>query len=153
MHAVIPVAGIGTRLRPFTHTLPKVLVNVAGKPILGHILDALIEQDVTSATIITGYKGELVEEFVRSSYNLDVTFVEQSEMLGLGHAIWTARESLNEERHASDGVRFLAESRVKERILFQVSVDGSDDVVRLQDREAVAVTFNNWDLIADFLDG
>lgn len=97
MHAVIPVAGIGTRLRPFTHTLPKVLVNVAGKPILGHILDALIEQDVTSATIITGYKGELVEEFVRSSYNLDVTFVEQSEMLGLGHAIWTARESLNEE--------------------------------------------------------
>ena len=97
MHAVIPVAGIGTRLRPFTHTLPKVLVNVAGKPILGHILDALLEQDVTSATIITGYKGDLVEEYVRSSYKLDVTFVEQSEMLGLGHAIWTARESLQEE--------------------------------------------------------
>jgi len=97
MHAVIPVAGIGTRLRPFTHSLPKVLVNVAGKPILGHILDSLVEQGVTSATIITGYKGELVEEYVRSTYHLDVTFVEQQEMLGLGHAIWCARESLVSE--------------------------------------------------------
>ncbi len=97
MHAIIPVAGIGTRLRPFTHTLPKVLVNVAGKPILGHILDSLVAQGVTSATIITGYKGELVEEYVRTTYNLNVTFVEQEEMLGLGHAIWIARESLKEE--------------------------------------------------------
>lgn len=97
MHAIIPVAGIGTRLRPFTHSLPKVLVNVAGKPILGHILDTLVAQGVTSATIITGYKGELVEEYVRSTYELNVTFVVQEEMLGLGHAIWVARESLKEE--------------------------------------------------------
>lgn len=97
MHAVIPVAGIGTRLRPFTHTLPKVLVNVAGKPILGHIIDALIAQGVTSATIITGYKGELVKEYVDATYDLDVTYVEQEEMLGLGHAIWTARASLHTE--------------------------------------------------------
>lgn len=97
MHAIIPVAGIGTRLRPHTYTLPKVLVNVAGKPILGHILDTLVEQNVRSATIITGYKGDLVENYVRSSYDLDVRFVEQEEMLGLGHAIWTARESLTNE--------------------------------------------------------
>jgi glucose-1-phosphate thymidylyltransferase len=97
MHAIIPVAGIGTRLRPFTHTLPKVLVNVAGKPILGHILDALEHHGVTSATIITGYKGELVEEYVRQEYSISCTFVEQSEMLGLGHAIYTAKESLQAE--------------------------------------------------------
>ncbi len=97
MHAIIPVAGIGTRLRPFTHSLPKVLVNVAGKPILGHILDSLVEQGITSATIITGYKGELVEEYVTNNYKLDATFVQQDEMLGLGHAIWTARESLLDE--------------------------------------------------------
>jgi glucose-1-phosphate thymidylyltransferase len=97
MHAIIPVAGIGTRLRPFTHSLPKVLVNVAGKPILGHILDSLVEQGIQSATIITGYKGELVEEYVTNNYKLDAAFVQQDEMLGLGHAIWTARESLGDE--------------------------------------------------------
>ena len=97
MRAIIPVAGIGTRLRPHTFTLPKVLVNVAGKPILGHILDSLVAQGITSATIITGYKGDLVEDYVRSNYTLDCTFVVQDEMLGLGHAIWIARETLGEE--------------------------------------------------------
>lgn len=97
MRAIIPVAGIGTRLRPFTYTLPKVLVNVAGKPILGHILDALVDQEVDDVTIITGYKGDLVEEYVRSTYRLKTTFVAQDEMKGLGHAIWTARESLSTE--------------------------------------------------------
>ena len=97
MRAIIPVAGIGTRLRPFTHTLPKVLVNVAGKPILGHILDALVDQEVDEVTIITGYKGDLVEDYVTSTYDLKTTFVAQDEMQGLGHAIWTARESLTDE--------------------------------------------------------
>ena len=39
--AIIPVAGVGTRLRPHTHTMPKALIHVAGKPILAHILDDL----------------------------------------------------------------------------------------------------------------
>lgn len=97
MRAIIPVAGIGTRLRPHTYTLPKVLVNVAGKPILGHIMDALVRQGVDGATIITGYKGDLVEDYLRSTYNMPCEFVVQDEMKGLGHAIWTARESLNDE--------------------------------------------------------
>ncbi|MDP2807941.1 MAG: sugar phosphate nucleotidyltransferase, partial [bacterium] len=39
MKAIIPVAGAGTRLRPHTHSTPKVLIPVAGKPIIGHILN------------------------------------------------------------------------------------------------------------------
>lgn len=97
MRAIIPVAGIGTRLRPHTHTLPKVLVNVAGKPILGHILDALTVQGVTGATIVTGYMGDLVEDYVRQNYSLECDFVEQEEMKGLGHAIWVARKTLLDE--------------------------------------------------------
>ena len=96
MHAIIPVAGVGTRLRPHTHTLPKVLLNVAGKPILGHILDKLLEEGVTSATIIVGYYGELVEEYVRANYSFDVTFVEQAVREGLGHSVYLARETFGE---------------------------------------------------------
>lgn len=96
MRAIIPVAGVGTRLRPHTYALPKVLLNVAGKPILAHILDALKVQGIYKATIITGYMGDLVEEFVRKRYKeIDVTFVEQKEQLGLGHAIWTARDTFD----------------------------------------------------------
>ena len=97
MKAVIPVAGVGTRLRPHTYALPKVLLNVAGKPILAHILDELVEYGITEATIITGYMGDLIENFVTHRYtNLKVDFVEQSQMLGLGHAIWTGKETYKE---------------------------------------------------------
>src|SRR5579872_3261689 len=94
MHAIIPVAGVGSRLRPHTYTLPKVLLNVAGKPILGHILDRLRADGVTSATIVVGYMGNLVEAYVRTHYHdLKTNFVTQDELLGLGHSIWIARES------------------------------------------------------------
>jgi glucose-1-phosphate thymidylyltransferase len=74
--------------------LPKVLLNVAGKPILGHILDALVEQSITKATIITGYMGKLVENYVTERYkSIKFDFVLQEERLGLGHAIWTGRET------------------------------------------------------------
>jgi glucose-1-phosphate thymidylyltransferase len=97
MHAIIPVAGVGSRLRPHTYTLPKVLLNVAGKPILGHILDRLLQEGITSATIIVGYMGNMVEEYVRSHYDFDVQFIEQPVLEGLGHAIYLARESLRDE--------------------------------------------------------
>ncbi|OGU13014.1 MAG: nucleotidyl transferase [Ignavibacteria bacterium GWB2_35_12] len=97
MRAIIPVAGVGTRLRPHTYTLPKVLLNVGGKPILGHILDTLIAQGIEKATIVTGYMRKLVEEYVRSHYKIDVSFVKQDESLGLGHAIWVARKTFDSE--------------------------------------------------------
>ncbi len=98
MRAIIPVAGIGTRLRPHTFTTPKVLLNVAGKPILAHIIESLINIGINKATIITGYMGDRVMDFVYKKYpGLDVRFVHQEETLGLGHAIWTARKSFSNE--------------------------------------------------------
>ncbi len=97
MKAIIPVAGVGSRLRPHTYTLPKVLLNVAGKPILGHILEELQNQGVDECCIIVGYMGDLVEEYVRKNFNLNVTFINQEERKGLGHSIWLAREVLDEE--------------------------------------------------------
>jgi glucose-1-phosphate thymidylyltransferase len=97
MRAIIPVAGVGTRLRPHTYTLPKVLLNVAGKPILGHILDAIIDQGIRKATIVTGYMGKLVEDYVTSRYDIDVEFVPQKSSLGLGHAIWVAKDTFDQD--------------------------------------------------------
>jgi len=94
MKAILPVAGVGTRLRPLTHTTPKALVHVAGKPILGHILDALIPLGIDEVVLIVGYLGEQVVEYVRSTYPLRVKFVEQPERKGLGHAIYLAKEQV-----------------------------------------------------------
>ncbi len=91
MRAIIPVAGLGSRLKPHTYSTPKVLLNVGGKPILGHILDKLTEEGINKATFIIGHLGEKIKEYVTDSYpNITSSFVEQESMEGLGHAIYTA---------------------------------------------------------------
>ncbi len=91
MKAIIPVAGVGTRLRPHTFSNPKVLINVAGKPIIGHIMDKLIAAGIDEAIVIVGYLGDMVENWLTSHYNIKFTFVTQSELLGLAHAIWMCK--------------------------------------------------------------
>lgn len=95
MRAIIPVAGIGSRLRPHTYTVPKVLLNVAGKPIIGHILDKIIEAGFDEATVIIGYLGDMIKEYVLRNYAIKVDFVEQEERLGLGHAIFISRHTFS----------------------------------------------------------
>jgi glucose-1-phosphate thymidylyltransferase len=98
MRAVIPVAGIGTRLKPHTYSTPKVLLNVGGKPILGHILDKLLDEGLTKSTFIIGYLGEMIREYVESEYpQLQSDFIIQEEMHGLGHAIYMAAPTFDED--------------------------------------------------------
>jgi len=92
MKAIIPVAGIGKRLRPQTLNIPKALLNVAGKPILGHIVDSLLGMGVTELIPVIGYKGELIREYLTGVYDVPIRFVEQTEQKGIAHAVSLARE-------------------------------------------------------------
>ncbi len=95
MKAIIPVAGAGTQLRPLTYTQPKPLIPVAGKPIIAFIIDQLRAVGVEDFVFIIGYLGEKIQMYVEKCYpNINYTFVQQNERLGLGHAVWTAREAL-----------------------------------------------------------
>lgn len=93
--AIIPVGGLGTRLHPHTLTRPKVLLHVAGKPILAHILDELIAAGIGEVVLVTGHLGAQIQEWVRTHYDIPATFVEQREPLGNGHAVYVAREHLD----------------------------------------------------------
>jgi glucose-1-phosphate thymidylyltransferase len=91
MRAIIPVAGFGSRLKPHTYSIPKVLLNVGGKPIIGHIIEKLISENIKKATFIIGHLGDMIQDYVVKTYpELHSEFIEQKEMLGLGHAIYTA---------------------------------------------------------------
>jgi glucose-1-phosphate thymidylyltransferase len=100
MKAIIPVAGIGSKLRPHTHTQPKALVPVAGKPILVHIIDMLISGGVKDLCFIIGYLGDKIESFITEYYsesNLEIEFIIQEPREGIGHALWCAREAIRSE--------------------------------------------------------
>ncbi|HIG47063.1 MAG TPA: nucleotidyl transferase [candidate division Zixibacteria bacterium] len=96
MKAVIPVAGTGSRLRPLTLTMPKALVPVAGKPILGHILDKVVALDIQDVILIISPAGDAIKTYVEQ-YDLNVQYVVQQEALGIGHAIFQCRSLLDDE--------------------------------------------------------
>ncbi len=101
MKAIIPVAGVGTRLRPLTYTQPKPLIPVAGKPIISFIIDQLLEVGVKEFVFIVGYLGEKIKHYVEEAYpDLEKAFVEQEDRDGSGHAIWTARRALKGVKEA-----------------------------------------------------
>jgi glucose-1-phosphate thymidylyltransferase len=93
MNVIIPLAGFGTRLRPHTYSKPKPLINVAGKPVLGHILDKLINEDLQNVVFIVGYLGDQIEQYVKTAYpNIKGHYIEQKELNGQAPAILLARQ-------------------------------------------------------------
>ncbi len=91
MKVIIPVAGHGTRLRPHTNKRQKCLLPVAGKPVIDHILEPLIDQGFYEIVLVTGYLDEQLREYV-SKFQADFTFSLQPEPLGLGHAVFQGLE-------------------------------------------------------------
>ncbi|MDX5347976.1 MAG: nucleotidyltransferase family protein, partial [Hymenobacteraceae bacterium] len=110
MKAIIPVAGMGSRLRPHTHTQPKSLVPVAGKAILGHIIDRLRQAGVEEFVFIIGYLGDKIEAYVKRLYpELKAWFVIQEPREGIAHALWVARDYF---RHDDSMVIMLGDTIV-----------------------------------------
>ena len=97
MKIIIPAAGVGTRLRPHTYSEPKALLNVAGKPILGHILDNLKPLGPKEVIFVIGFLGHKLIDFVKKNYKFKTNFVKQKKLLGLGHAIYLTRNFISQE--------------------------------------------------------
>ena len=92
MKVIITLAGKGTRLRPHTHVTPKPMLRVAGKPVMGYILDDLQRLGgVEQIIYITGHLKEKVEAFAKQEYDFPSVFIEQEVQNGTASAIAFAR--------------------------------------------------------------
>ncbi len=92
MKVIIPVAGAGAKLRPFTYTQPKCLIPLAGKTILSFIIDELVEAGATEFIFVIGHLGEKIQNYVVEKYpNLTTHFVIQISKEGTGHAVLMAK--------------------------------------------------------------
>ncbi len=86
MKAMVFAAGFGSRLKAITETLPKCLVEVAGKTMLEHVVDRLKVAGVSEIVINLHYRGEQIRSYVtsRNSFGITVHFSDESEILGTG---------------------------------------------------------------------
>ena len=91
MNVILPTAGLGARLRPHTFSKPKPLVSVAGKTVLGHVLDSLQGLPLEKLVFVVGYLGEQIERFVRAEYDVPAEFVVQRELKGQADAVLLAK--------------------------------------------------------------
>ena len=92
MKVIMPMAGKGTRLLPLTKRVPKPLVNVAGRPVMDYVMDALKRAGtLDELIIITGHLKEKVEQYVQSHYDIPARFVEQKVLDGTAGAVNLAR--------------------------------------------------------------
>ena len=122
--AVLPVAGLGTRFLPATKAVPKEMLTVVDRPILQHVVDEAREAGIEHFVFVTGRNKGVIEDHFDSSYELEETlkkrgktkeydalmadlpapgatsFTRQQAPLGLGHAVWCAREIVGDEPFA-----------------------------------------------------
>ncbi|MEM7620729.1 MAG: UTP--glucose-1-phosphate uridylyltransferase GalU [Pseudomonadota bacterium] len=122
--AVFPVAGLGTRFLPATKAMPKEMLTVVDKPIIQHVVDEAREAGIEHFIFVTGRNKGVIEDHFDRQVELEKTldqrgkhealeqlekdlpgpgttsFTRQQEPLGLGHAVWCARELIGDEPFA-----------------------------------------------------
>lgn len=97
MRALLLAAGIGSRLRPLTDTIPKCMVTIHGRPLLDYWLELLFAADIDRVLINTHWLAPQVQEFVRSSRWKDrIDLVHEEVLLGTGGTLWQNRDYFGE---------------------------------------------------------
>jgi len=120
--AVFPVAGLGTRFLPATKAIPKEMLTIVDKPLIQYAVEEALEAGIEQIIFVTGRGKSALEDHFDVSYELEATmkargkslaliegirqkpgspvYVRQQEPLGLGHAVWCAREIVGDEPFA-----------------------------------------------------
>lgn len=152
MNIIIPMAGMGKRLRPHTLTIPKPLIPLAGKPIVQHLVEdiaALVPDTLNEIVFVTGRFGKDAEDHlldVAKSLGAKGKIAYQDEALGTAHAIWCAKEALHGKTIvAFADTLFRADFKLDETMdgvlwVKQIDDPSSFGVVKL-DKEGVITDF------------
>ncbi len=125
MRAFILAAGEGTRMWPLTETRPKPLIPLGNKPLILHILDAVVDAGVDSIGILIGYEGQKVVDVVGHSYRgVRVDYVRQDERRGTGDAVLHAKEFDDEKFLFINGDLYFQGDILKEVMRYDDAVVG-----------------------------
>ncbi len=103
MKAMILAAGVGSRLRPITDTIPKAMIEVGGRPLVDYAVETLVRSGIREAIVNLHHHGHLIREHLGdgSRHGLTLTYSEEDPLLGSGGGIRKARAMLEDEDFAT----------------------------------------------------
>ncbi|MDW5548670.1 bifunctional sugar-1-phosphate nucleotidylyltransferase/acetyltransferase [Methanosarcina sp.] len=150
MKAVVLVAGKGTRMEPLTSGCSKVMLQVANKPILEHILNSAIEAGIEGFVFITGYLEEQIKEYFGngSKWGVSIEYVQQKEQLGTANAIGCAKGYVDGAFLVLNGDMLIGQedlkaliSRIEEAVICVKEVENPSDfgVLETDDSRVVRI--------------
>ena len=118
MKAVILAAGEGRRCRPLTQTRSKVMLPVGNRPFMEHVIDALAKNGIRDLYIVVGYQKERVMDYFEDGldFGVDISYLEQNELLGTAHALGKAEEYIDEPFLVVNGDNLIDSRAVSELI-------------------------------------
>ncbi|MDM7934714.1 MAG: sugar phosphate nucleotidyltransferase, partial [Methanothrix sp.] len=118
LKAVILAAGEGRRCRPLTQTRSKVMLPVGNRPLLEHVVLALASNGIRDLCLVVGYQKERVMDHFEDGldFGVNITYIEQEEMLGTAHALRQAEPYVDEEFIVVNGDNLLDETAVRELV-------------------------------------
>lgn len=112
MKAVILAAGEGKRLRPFTETMPKVMLPVANKPIVEHVVDSLVANGIYDIIMVVGYKKESILQHFKTYDKANIEFISQKKQLGTAHALLHAEHNIDDTFLVLPGDNIISPSSI-----------------------------------------
>ncbi len=145
--AILLAAGRGKRLGDLTAHRPKPMLEIAGAPIIAHVLEGLAQAGIEQAIVVTGYLGEQIEDFCRrfESNHLAITTVRQPTLNGTGGAIMAAIPLLGgDPRFVFGWGDVLMDHEFYQRFMMQANASGYDlllAVNRVRDPSAGAAVY------------
>ncbi len=118
LKAVILAAGEGRRCRPLTQTRSKVMLPVGNRPFMEHVINALAENSIHDLYIVVGYQKERVMDYFEDGidFGVNITYLEQNELLGTAHALGKAEEYIDEPFLVVNGDNLIDSRAVSELI-------------------------------------
>jgi UTP--glucose-1-phosphate uridylyltransferase len=166
--AIIPAAGLGTRLLPNTKSIPKEMLPLVDKPVIQYIVEEAVAAGIEKILIVTNRGKSPIEDYFDYAPDLeerlladgkeddarivrevadmaDVYFVRQKETKGLGHAVWRARSFVNDEPFAvllGDDI-MLAETPVLKQLVTAAEANGCSAVAVREEPDELIVKYSS----------
>lgn len=130
--AIIPAAGRGSRMLSLTENMPKAMLPLYNKPVIGWILDNLIDNGIKNVNIIIGYQGDKIVKYVNEFYSnkINVSYTQQDNLYGLGYALKLSIDNISKLNNKYKLLIVLGDTIIKENFshMFKESFVGYKEV-------------------------